>query len=194
MQAPMAFVALLILVLSCLIPPARTTVVAAALLPHGDIVLDASRDLSLNSTQRRQARELREAALQAGSFLQEATPELILLVTPHGIADLERHAFVLNPTAAGCLDPVEDAQLAAVASPAGSQAEAEMDLAQQQQQQQEKRKQQQHCVSIGVDAGTSVMLLKFLRDRWGRGPRRCCATAHCMQTVTAAALNLPHFS
>lgn len=156
----MALLHLLVLGLASFVSPAHATVVAAALLPHGDIALDPSREPSLNATQRRQARELRDAALQAGSLLQRAAPDLVFLVTPHGITDLEKHAFVLNPAAAGCLDPPAADASAAAAPAGGTQAGAGADLPQQQ-----RRRQQQQCVRVGVDAGTSVMLLKFLRDR-----------------------------
>lgn len=159
MQASAAVLSLMFFgVMSFLITPADATVVAATLLPHGDFALDPAREPSLNATQRRQARELRDAALKAGTLLSEAAPDLLFLVTPHGVADLERHAFVLNPAAAGCLEPTGTAHATAAPS-SGSVAQAGLGLPLQ------GKQQEQQCVQVSVDAGTSVMLLKYLRDR-----------------------------
>ena len=49
----MALLHLLVLGLASFVSPAHATVVAAALLPHGDIALDPSREPSLNATQRK---------------------------------------------------------------------------------------------------------------------------------------------
>ncbi|KAL4428144.1 hypothetical protein ABPG75_002233 [Micractinium tetrahymenae] len=164
--------ALALLGLASVLPPTDATIVAGALLPHGDIALDPARDPALNSTQRRQATELHAAALQAGKFLQDASPELIFLATPHGVADLERHAFFLNPTAAGCLDPLPalpggsgsaTGATAATAAGAGAEGSAEAQLSPAQQQLGHPGRRR--CTDVSVAVGTSVMLLKFLRDR-----------------------------
>ena len=85
-----------------LVGPRCALVVAAAVLPHGDIAL-APDKWPLNGTQRGQARELQAAARRAGDVLAAVQPELILLSSPHAIADLTSFCFFLNPKAAGCV-------------------------------------------------------------------------------------------
>jgi len=150
----------------------RGEVVGAAILPHGDIALDPTRDPQLNETQRAQAEDLQAAAGEAGRFLAGLDADIFLLTSPHGIADLQKHAFFLNPTAAGCLDPPPTCQSAQdgngsggtsgdgsrggsgggsgssssapASSPSGSQCT---------------------CANVSVAAAESLGLLKYLQDR-----------------------------
>lgn len=153
-----------LLLLTPLLQACRATVLAAAILPHGDIALDPDRDQGLNATQRSRARELQAAAHQAGHRLAAARPELVLLTSPHGIADMDRYAFFINPTAAGCLDPAASCSHGRCSTQCStrcglpSHAGGAPDLP---------GAGPCTCANVSVDAGTSVALLKYLKDRWG---------------------------
>lgn len=130
--------------------PAEAAVVSAAILPHGDIAWQPE-GKGLNGSKLQQAQALHAAAIDAGLFLAATHPDLILLTSPHAIADLEAFAFFLNPTAAGCVPPDVTAPHPQQAADAHAVATARVGGP---------------CASITVDTNTSLALLKYLQDRW----------------------------
>lgn len=137
---------------------ARGAITAAVVLPHGDIAWwPQGADPPLNASQRQQAEALRSAAEAAGQLLAEQRPDLILLTTPHGLATSRHTALLLNPTAAGCLDPAA-AWRAAQAGLCGS---AGVDAA--------APGAPCPCSNVTLDAALSLELLQRLEDRHVEG-------------------------
>jgi hypothetical protein len=79
----------------------RGLVVGAVLVPHGAVILDPRNAPHVTAEGAAAAARLREAALQAGQFVQELEPELLLLVTPHGLA--VREHFLLYDCNCKCM-------------------------------------------------------------------------------------------
>lgn len=74
-----------LLALLTLAPPSRTLaeLVGAAVLPHGDFAYDPT---LLNGTNRSTAERVRAASLSAARHVGSLAPEVVVLVTPHGVA------------------------------------------------------------------------------------------------------------
>jgi hypothetical protein len=62
----------------------------------GGIALDPSHFKSSNTTARLEAELLHKACVDVGVWVGTLQPDLIVLSTPHGIADLNNFAFYLN--------------------------------------------------------------------------------------------------
>lgn len=62
----------------------------------GGIALDPSHFKTANATAKLEADLLHKACADAGEWVATLQPELIVLSTPHGIADLNNFAFYLN--------------------------------------------------------------------------------------------------
>ena len=62
----------------------------------GGIALDPSHFKSNNATAKLEADLLHKACADAGEWVGTLQPDLIVLSTPHGIADLNNFAFYLN--------------------------------------------------------------------------------------------------
>ncbi|XP_005112956.1 protein TTE1956 [Aplysia californica] len=82
----------------------RADIIANFVMPHGGIALDPSHFNSTNSTAVKQAWELHRACVEVGDEIASLQPDLIVLSTPHGIADLKNFIFYLNPVASGYAD------------------------------------------------------------------------------------------
>jgi hypothetical protein len=62
----------------------------------GGIALDPSHFKSANATAKLEADLLHKACVDVGEWVGTLQPDLIVLSTPHGIADLNNFAFYLN--------------------------------------------------------------------------------------------------
>ena len=63
----------------------------------GGIALDPTHFNTSNSTSLQEAWALHNACQEIGTAVGELQPDLVLLSTPHGVADLSRFLFYLNP-------------------------------------------------------------------------------------------------
>ncbi|CAG5114861.1 unnamed protein product [Candidula unifasciata] len=90
--------------ISSLLHPAASKILANFVMPHGGIALDPTHFNATNSTALEQAWEIHRACKQVGEEIASLKPELILLSTPHGIADLRNFVLYLNPVASGFAD------------------------------------------------------------------------------------------
>ncbi len=79
-------------------------IIGAFVLPHGGISLDPTYFNTSNETAKQEAWAIHNAALGVGDSITALNPDLILLSTPHGIADLRQFIFYLNPTGYGVAD------------------------------------------------------------------------------------------
>ena len=79
-------------------------IVGAFVLPHGGIALDPTYFNTTNQTRIKQAWAIHDAAVSVGESITDLNPDLILLSTPHGIADLNNFVFYLNPRGFGFSD------------------------------------------------------------------------------------------
>ncbi|KXZ55822.1 hypothetical protein GPECTOR_2g1373 [Gonium pectorale] len=75
-------------------------VVGGAVMPHGALVVDP-RNFNGSENATDAAYALHYASIEAGRFLQSLEPEVLLLVTPHGLALQEPFLLYNNPAAAG---------------------------------------------------------------------------------------------
>ena len=78
-------------------------VTSALVLPHGDFVYDPSLVHNKNGS-----KQLHEAAIAAGKWLDDQQPELIVLSTPHGLELDERYLFYLNQNETGFAELGDD--------------------------------------------------------------------------------------
>lgn len=62
----------------------------------GGIALDPSHFVSNDSSAVSDAWDLHSACLEAGKLVGDLQPDLLLLSTPHGVADLNSFSFYLN--------------------------------------------------------------------------------------------------
>ena len=77
-------------------------IIGAFVLPHGGIALDPNYFTNeSNATTLQEAWELHDACVQVGEEIRQLSPDLIVLSTPHGIADLNDFQFYLNQRASG---------------------------------------------------------------------------------------------
>ena len=79
-------------------------IVGAFVLPHGGIALDPTYFNSTNQTCIKEAWAIHNAAVTVGESIANLNPDLMLLSTPHGIADLNNFVFYLNPRGFGAAD------------------------------------------------------------------------------------------
>lgn len=76
----------------------------AYILPHGGIALDPNNFNTTNHTAKEEALKLNKACKLVGHNIADTDPDIVLLSTPHGVADLNNFAFYLNPTGEGEAD------------------------------------------------------------------------------------------
>lgn len=76
-------------------------IVGAFIMPHGGIALDPNYFHTTDEKAKTLAWELNKACIEAGKMIQELNPERIFLSTPHGIADMNRFAMILNSSGSG---------------------------------------------------------------------------------------------
>ena len=62
----------------------------------GGIALDPAHFVTDNITSKQEAQLLNKACQDLGKWVESLRPDLIVLSTPHGIADLSNFAFYLN--------------------------------------------------------------------------------------------------
>lgn len=80
-------------------------IIGAFVLPHGGIALDPNYFTNgSNETTLEEAWELHDACVQVGEQIRGMAPDLIVLSTPHGVADLNNFQFYLNGFAGGPAD------------------------------------------------------------------------------------------
>ena len=80
-------------------------IVGAFVLPHGGIALDPNYFTNgSNASTLQEAWELHNACVQVGEQVRQMAPDLIVLSTPHGIADLNNFQFYLNGIGRGPAD------------------------------------------------------------------------------------------
>ncbi|XP_064390780.1 protein TTE1956-like isoform X2 [Halichondria panicea] len=82
----------------------RPEIIGAVVLPHGGIALDPSHFKTTNKTSLAQAWEIHNACMKAGKLIEGLKPDLILLSTPHGVADQTNFQFYLNSKGFGSTD------------------------------------------------------------------------------------------
>ena len=101
--------------------PAKGEIVGAFVLPHGTkappfffflrstsatggIALDPAHFPTANATIRNEAWALHEACVDVASVIARLAPDVVLVSTPHGVADLKSFVVYLNEKAAGSAD------------------------------------------------------------------------------------------
>lgn len=79
--------------------------VGAFVLPHGGIALTPDHFNMSDKRRIAEAHKIQNAALKVAKIIREQLqPDLILLSTPHGVADLQRFIFYLNTNGNGSAD------------------------------------------------------------------------------------------
>lgn len=79
--------------------------VGAFVLPHGGIALTPDHFNMSDKRRIAEAHKIQNAALEVAKIIREQLkPDLILLSTPHGVADLQRFIFYLNTNGNGSAD------------------------------------------------------------------------------------------
>ncbi|XP_038073874.1 uncharacterized protein LOC119741974 [Patiria miniata] len=104
LQVPVLFYALISIAFNKSLAMSSGEIVGAFVLPHGGIAFDPSHFNTSNQTARQEAWLIHDAAQAVGEIISSLKPDLILLSTPHGIADLEKFQFYLNPKGRGSAD------------------------------------------------------------------------------------------
>ncbi|GLI68435.1 hypothetical protein VaNZ11_012851 [Volvox africanus] len=101
-----AFCPRLLLALSFACLAAKTTayVVGGAVMHHGALALDPRNFNSSLPNATDAATALHYAALHAGLFIQGLEPEILVLITPHGLALTQPYLLYSNPSAEGSVD------------------------------------------------------------------------------------------
>ncbi|XP_022096623.1 uncharacterized protein LOC110982489 [Acanthaster planci] len=79
-------------------------IVGAFVLPHGGIAFDPTHFNTSNRTALAEAWLLHDSAKTVGEIISGLKPDLIVLSTPHGVADLDKFQFYLNPKGYGTAD------------------------------------------------------------------------------------------
>lgn len=74
----------------------ESAVVGAFVFPHGGIALNPSRFDTPDKFAKQAAWQIHRSAVEVGRHIQQLRPDLIFLVTPHGIADLRQFMFYLS--------------------------------------------------------------------------------------------------
>lgn len=82
---------------------AEALVVGAIASPHGGIILNPKNFVTNSTAAEDLAWSLHWATIQSGRFLASLEPDLILLLTPHGLADDTNFVLYSNPTAEGSI-------------------------------------------------------------------------------------------
>jgi hypothetical protein len=70
-------------------------------LPHGGIALNPSRFDSPSKWAKEWAWKIHRSAVEVGRHIRALEPDLIFISTPHGVSDLQRFTFYVNPLANG---------------------------------------------------------------------------------------------
>lgn len=70
----------------------------------GGIALDPTHFNTSNRTSKQEAWALHDACLTVASVAAQLKPDIVLLSTPHGVADLTLFQFYLNPRGQGSAD------------------------------------------------------------------------------------------
>ena len=73
----------------------------AYVLPHGGVALDPYNFNTTNVTALLEAKELHQACLKVGQAIAESNPDIIVLSTPHGLADYRNFLVYMNSQAEG---------------------------------------------------------------------------------------------
>lgn len=87
--------------ISSLILPVSSKFIGGFVLPHGGISLNPSRFDPPSKWAKEWAWKIHRAAVEVGRHIRTLEPDLIFLSTPHGVADMQRFMFYLNPLANG---------------------------------------------------------------------------------------------
>lgn len=104
MAVRVAVLTILVLVAGWRVQSAGGEVTGAFIMPHGGIALDPSHFNTSNATALQEAWQLHHACQSVGAEIAKLQPDLVLLSTPHGVADLTRFLFYLNPRGFGWAD------------------------------------------------------------------------------------------
>lgn len=70
----------------------------------GGIALDPNHFHTTNETAKQEAWKLNQAAHTVGQNVRDLKPDLVVLTSPHGIADLNKFMFFLNQAGSGPAD------------------------------------------------------------------------------------------
>jgi hypothetical protein len=76
-------------------------IIGAFVLPHGGIALNPSQFDSPSKLAKQWAWSMHRSAVDVGRYIQRLAPDVLLLSTPHGVADLHRFQIYLNARANG---------------------------------------------------------------------------------------------
>ncbi len=68
----------------------------AFILPHGGIALNPSRFDTISKWAKQWAWKIHKSAVEVGQYIRNLEPDVILLSTPHGVADLKQFMFYMN--------------------------------------------------------------------------------------------------
>ena len=79
-------------------------VVGAYVMPHGGISIAPWNLNTTNQTVKREAWAIHDACTKVGDMVRVLEPDLVVLSTPHGIADLNNFVFYFNPVGSGSAD------------------------------------------------------------------------------------------
>lgn len=80
---------------------ASAKLLGAFVLPHGGIALNPSRFESSSKFAREWAWKIHRSAVEVGRHIRSLEPDIIFLSTPHGVSDLTKFTFYVNPLANG---------------------------------------------------------------------------------------------
>jgi aromatic ring-opening dioxygenase LigB subunit len=82
-----------------------SSIVSALIIPHGALVLDPQNDQHLIATEDHKpmqaAQQLHDALIKCGQFVNQVNPDIILLLTPHGISLSYSFGIYMNKSAKG---------------------------------------------------------------------------------------------
>ncbi|XP_064609980.1 LOW QUALITY PROTEIN: protein CA_C1420-like [Liolophura sinensis] len=82
----------------------RSRIISAYVMPHGGIALDPGHFNTTNTTAKTEAWEIHRACVDVGKEIASVYPDVILLSTPHGIADYSNFVLYLNRRGVGFAD------------------------------------------------------------------------------------------
>ncbi|GIL90119.1 hypothetical protein Vretifemale_17797 [Volvox reticuliferus] len=117
---------LLVLSLACLNVRTTAFIVGGAVMHHGALALDPRNFNSSSPNATDAATALHYAALHAGLFIQSLEPEIVVLITPHGLALTQPYVLYNNPSTDGSVDV--DAWLPCSFPPCAYNASARIDV------------------------------------------------------------------
>ena len=96
-------IAILLLFIT-LVVTVKSKLLASFVMPHGGIALDPTHFNTTNATSLKEAWQIHEACSSVGEEISKLNPDVVLLSSPHGIADLRNFIFYMNPAASGFAD------------------------------------------------------------------------------------------